>query len=183
MKFNCFRKKSFFADNFEKVVENLDQEDQKNYLYIRYLRILRKIENNSKRSTFWYFTLSTIVTVGSIVVPALISIQDEELQKKVYWPMWSISVSVTMSNAIIKLFNIDKNYITRNIKLDKFKSEGSTYLSQTDKYNIDDDKERFEEFVKNIEALKKQQIMEEFTQRSETSPLRTNKDPKKYNPV
>ena len=97
--------------------------------------------------------------------------------------MWSISVSVTMSNAIIKLFNIDKNYITRNIKLDKFKSEGSTYLSQTDKYNIEDDKERFEEFVKNIEALKKQQIMEEFTQRSETSPLRGNKDPKKYNPV
>ena len=82
MKLSCLRKKSFFADNFEKVVENLQQEDQKNYLYIRYLRILRKIENNSKRSTFWYFTLSTIVTIGSIVVPALISIQDEELQKK-----------------------------------------------------------------------------------------------------
>ena len=180
MKLNCFRKKSFFADNFEKAIENIEDENQKNYLYIRYLRILRKIENNSKRSTFWYFTFSSIVTVGSIIVPALISIQDETLQKKVYWPMWGISISVTLSNAIIKLFNIDKTYITRNIKLDKFKSEGSTYLSQTDKYNIDDSKERFEEFVKNIEALKKQQIMEEFTQRSETSPLRAKKDPKDY---
>ena len=170
----CFGR-SFFTNNFERAIQNYS-DDKKNYLHFRYLRIVRNLEMSTKRSAFWYYTLTSMVTIGSIMTPALISVQgrpteydssEEEAEKhanNVYWSVWGISILVTCSNAIIKLLDLDKTYITRNIRVNQLRSEGCMYLSKSGIYKIQDDDARFKEFVNNVEKIKNHQIVEEYTQ-------------------
>ena len=71
------------------------------------------------------------------------------------------------SNAIIKLFHLDKFYVTRNIRLNQFKSEGIFFLTKVPPYDNMSDQENFKLFVKNIEKLKREHILEEYTQNRE----------------
>ena len=170
----CFGR-SFFIEHIKNLISNLPEGHEKDFLKIRYLRVVQKLEESTKRSGFWYNSLTFVVTVGSILVPALISIQDRgtsyddtEEEKMVhsnniYWTVWGISLSVTISNALIKMLSLDKTYITRNIKLNQFKSEGAMFISKTGPYDIEDDTQRFRLFVQNIESLKKKQVLEEYT--------------------
>ena len=171
--------KSFFVDKFKHRVKALEDEEKKDYLNIRYLRVVSKLEESTKRTTFLYHSLSFVITVGSILVPALISVQDkstnavandnqiQEHSNNIFWSVWGISLGVTVSNAVIKLLSLDKSYITRNIKLNQFKSEGMLYFSKAGIYANENDNERFRIFVSNIEKLKRDQILEEFTQNQE----------------
>ena len=175
----CFGQ-SFFIDNFKRAVSDYSEE-KKNYITFRYLRVVRNLEMATKRSAFWYYTLSGIITIGSIMTPALISVQgrptdfdstEEEAKKhanNVYWSVWVISLAVTCSNAIIKLIDLDKTYITRNIRVNQLRSEGCMYLSKSGIYKISDDEVRFKEFVNNIEKIKNHQIVEEYTQHQNMS--------------
>ena len=170
----CFGR-SFFIEHIKNLISNLPEGHEKDFLKIRYLRVVQKLEESTKRSGFWYNSLTFVVTVGSILVPALISIQDRgtshddtEEEKmmhsnNIYWTVWGISLSVTISNALIKMLSLDKTYITRNIKLNQFKSEGAMFVSKTGPYDISDQQRRFKLFVDNIEALKKKQVLEEYT--------------------
>ena len=69
-----------FKRRFEVI---LSQEDEtlnnrsKDILRERYVNMVNKLEIHAKRASFWFLSLSTLTTVGSIVVPALISIQDK----------------------------------------------------------------------------------------------------------
>ena len=170
---------SFFAEQLEDYCRTLEEGDEKRFFKMRFNRMIKRLEEKTKRSSFWYYSLSGMVTIGSIIVPSLISIQDktfntnaekEDLEKhanNIYWCIWAISISVTLSNAFIKLLSLDKTYITRNLRLNQFKSEAMKYLSGADVYNIPDREIRFRTLVKNIEIIKRQQVLEEFTPQHE----------------
>lgn len=171
--------KSYFVEKYHKKVNKLTDDDMKDYMNIRYLRVVSKLEESTKRTTFLYHSLSFVITVGSILVPALISVQDkttnpvsdederQEHSNNIFWSVWGISLGVTVSNAVIKLLSLDKSFITRNIKLNQFKSEGVLYFSKAGIYATANEKERFRLFVSNIEKLKRDQVLEEFTQNQE----------------
>lgn len=82
-----------------------------------------------------------VVTVGSLVVPALLSIQtpgsksDWISTETLYWCTWAISLAVTMSNGILALFRIDKKYYSLNTVLEHLRSEGWQYLELTGRYS------------------------------------------------
>lgn len=158
-------KDSYFIRENNKRLKDVQDLEIKDYMKIRYLRVVDNLEKSSKSSSFLYHTLTGIVTAGTILTSSLITVQDKSRNNEgVYWGVWSISLSVTLSNAIIKMWALDKSYISRNIKLNQFKSEGSLYFSKAGIYNIEDDKERFKLFVSNIEKLKKEMIMDEYLQ-------------------
>jgi len=174
----CFGN-SYFANNLDEYTSRLREGDEKRFFKMRFNRLIRRLEESTKRSSFWYYSLSSMVTIGSIIVPSLISIQDktfdsqageEDIEKhanNIYWSIWSISISVTLSNAFIKLLSLDKTYITRNLRLNQFKSEVMKYLTASDIYNINDTNLRFRMLVKNIEMIKRQQVLEEYTPQHE----------------
>lgn len=143
---------------------------------MRYLRTLAKLDESTKRCGFWYTGLGSVVTVGSLIVPALISVQDRPVQSdadtedkaqhenNVYWTVWGISLAVTASNAIIKMLQLDKTYITRNIRLNQLKSEGTKYIACSGAYgDCATRDERFRLFTENVERIKAEQTLEEFT--------------------
>jgi hypothetical protein len=170
---------SFFANQLDDYADKLRDGDEKRFFKIRFNRMIRRLEESTKRSSFWYYLLSGMVTVGSIIVPSLISIQDktfdsqageEDIEKhanNIYWSIWAISISVTLSNAFIKLLSLDKTYITRNLRLNQFKSEIMKYLTSSDIYNIVDTDLRFRTLVTNIEMIKRYQVLEEYTPQHE----------------
>jgi hypothetical protein len=157
----CFGK-SFFVDNLRPKIIEIEDERKRDYLNIRYLRVVKRLEAVTKRTSMLYYLFSLNVTVGSLLIPPLLSVEEDT-----FWGIFSISLLVSGSNAIIKLFHLDKTYVTRNIRLNQFKSEGMLYLSKSGIYNIVNDDERFRLFVKNIEKFKREQIMEEYTQNRE----------------
>jgi len=58
---------------------------------------------------------------------------------------------------------LDKTYITRNLRLNQFRSETMKYITKTGPYATSDNVVRFNNFVKIIENMREQQILEEYT--------------------
>ncbi len=177
--------KSEFSSRFGQLVSMDDNEldpMSKQILKNRYINLVNAMEVASKRSSFWYSTFNTFTTVGSIIVPALISIQDRtfitdatdqdqiEHENGIYWATWGVSLMVTLSNALLRLFSLDKTYITRKIKSNHLKSEGWLFLELAGDYsNYDSHQDAFIHFCNQIEKIKTEQITEEYTFESSMS--------------
>lgn len=168
--------RSYFVDHLNDYIKSIkENEEEYRYFTYRFSRLIKRLEESTKRSSFWYYSLSALVTVGSILVPSLIAVQEkswkadansEEQQQhehNVYWSVWAISLSVTLGNAFIKLLALDKTYITRNLRLNQFRSEAMKYITKSARYAINDENQAFHLFVQNIERLREQQILEEYT--------------------
>lgn len=173
----CFGR-SYFTEHFRSVCSNLEEE-KRNFVNMRYLRLVKNLEESTKRSALFYYVFSALVTSGSILVPSLISIQDRtfnhdateieqsEHSNNIYWTVWGISITVTLSNAFIKLLRLDQTYISRNLRLNQLRSEGIMYLSSVGDYNVVDPDQKFRKFVDNVEKIKNMQMHQEFTQNGE----------------
>lgn len=173
----CFGK-SYFVHNFRTITSNLT-DIERNFINLRYLRLIKNLEETTKRSAFFYYIFSSIITTGSIIVPSLISIQDKAFKhdateterdshsNNVYWTVWGISLAVTFSNAFIKLLRLDQTFISRNLRLNQLRSEGIMFISGIGDYTSDDSHECFRKFVANIEKIKNLQMHQEFTQNGE----------------
>jgi len=171
--------RSEFSKRFNDLVSDNDNSlDQisKRILKARYINIVNNLEVSSKRASFWYLAFSYITTIGSIIVPALISVQDktfdfnstesgrQEHQNNVYWASWGVSLTVTLSNALLKLLSLDKIHITRKLRSSHLKSEGWLYLELAGDYTRFRTHQRaFIYFCNKIEKIKSEQIKEEYT--------------------
>lgn len=175
---------SEFSNRFGILVsmeDNKLNEMSKEILRKRYINLVNALEVGSKRSAFWFTTFNLITTVGSIIVPALLSIQDRTFQVNatdqaqdnhengIYWATWGVSLTVTLSNALLRLFSLDKTYITRKLKSNHLKSEGWLFLELAGEYsNFDNHQDAFVYFCNQIEKIKTEQITEEYTFESVT---------------
>lgn len=181
----CFGK-SYFIKNFRSITRTYEKEER-DYINLRYLRIVKNLETTTKRSAFFYYLFSSIVTTGSILVPSLISIQERPLKSnpsdsekqdhsnKVYWSVWIISITITFANGFMKLLRLDQTYISRNLRLNQLRSEGVMFISETGDYEGVTDRERFKRFVANVEKIKHQQMQQEYTQSDLTIERESNR--------
>ena len=134
----------------------------------RFISELINYNTKLNRYTRFYNFFRFNVTFGSLIVPALLSIQNNSNQTVAditYWSTWTISLLVTTCNGLIGLFSLDKNYIMYGLTLEKMKSEGWQFLQLSGKYvNLDTHDEAFPIFCKNIEDLKIKQIQLEYSE-------------------
>ena len=170
--------KSYFTEHFKFSCSNLEQS-KINFIDMRYIRLVKNLEESTKRSALFYYLFSSLVTTGSILVPSLITIQDRafrhdateieqnEHSNTIYWLVWGISIAVTLSNAFIKLLRLDQTYISRNLRLNQLRSEGIMFLSSVGDYELSDQDQKFRKFVDNVEKIKNMQMYQEFTQNGE----------------
>jgi hypothetical protein len=170
--------RTFFADNFMHMCSDLT-EPQKRFIKLRYIRLVKNLDQATKRSALFYYMFSGLVTIGSIIVPSFISIQNRafnydatetertEHSNNIYWSVWGVSIMVTFSNAFIKLLRLDQTYISRNLRLNQLKSEGIMFSTRTGHYKTPNTEDRFTRFVDSIEKLKNLQMHQEFTQNTE----------------
>jgi len=161
-------------------------EYRKELLKFRYLKILRDFQNRCRWYSWIFHNCRIIVSIGSLLVPALMSIQYSKdslfssilsFEIPIYWTTWGISLMVTIANGIYTLFKIDKRYYFLHSVYEKLQSEGYQYLSLTGKYSgrlnrtkrAPNHENQFIYFCHNIEKIKLSQVYEEFFKLSETS--------------
>lgn len=158
---------------FEEALELVELEPlQKAIIKQRYLPLLKGLRMQALRLAVFFHVSRYIITVGSLIVPALLSIQNTgsaQIDQKVYWATWVISLMVTISNGLMTLFKIDKHYFHLHTVREQLVSDGWQYLELTGKYsgfhtpNIR--ATHFNQFVffcHSIEKIRMKQIQEEY---------------------
>ena len=190
-----------FRSNYRKLTRDIIKkikltEYNKLVFKQRYVYMMEKLDAKRASTRLWYGIFTFIITLGSILVPALISIEDknilfpkndtqiktngnitdiitkittneqiQQLQSQVlFWTTFVISLLVTICNALLKLYSIDKIYIIRHLKYDELRREGWFFYTLTGeyaKYRTND--AAFRLFITRIEAIKSMLLHDELT--------------------
>jgi hypothetical protein len=179
----CWRTKaSYFKDALKKT-EDIS-ELQKVIIEERYVRLLESYERRCIRLSLIFHTARILITVGSLVVPALLSIQytntgssnpypdADSLSYRIYWTTWVLSLLVTTSNGVVNVFKLDKKYYFIHTTYQHLRSEGWQYIGLTGRYSIlanstATHSNQFIYFCHMIEKIKMKQVEEEYYKLSE----------------
>jgi hypothetical protein len=164
---------------FKTILQHLDLTPvQKEIIKTRYLDLLQGLQKRVRNHSIVFFMGHFIITVGSLFVPALLSIQNSDKEYAliggpfnvhIYWATFTISLLVTIWNGILTLFRIDKKYYFLNTILESLRSEGWQYMSLTGRYSghlirnkKPTHKNQFIHFTHYVEKIKMKQIEEEY---------------------
>jgi Protein of unknown function (DUF4231) len=161
---------------------------QKRILIIRFCGIIKHYRSRVRLVSCLFNIMRFIVTVGSLLVPALLSIQSPgsvsavTSSDTIYWSTWAVSLAVTMSNGILALFKIDKKYFTLNTVLEQLTSEGWQYLELSGRYSghfgdhihKPTHKNQFVFFCNSVEKIVMRQVEDEFYKVNEGTGSATN---------
>jgi len=151
----------------------------------RYINQIQFYKKKLNRYSTIYNIFRFNVTFGSLIVPALLSIQNTDnimLKDVTYWSTWALSLLVTTCNGLIGLFSLDKNYIMYGLTLEKMNSEGWQFVQLSGKYeDCDTHQEAYSLFCKNIEYIKIKQIQQEYAEGGKSKGLTTEKKEKQNN--
>ena len=175
--------KSQFKTDYKQTIEEIKEKDlsklNKMLLKKRFIPILKTMELEVKRVSTGFTLFQIVTTLGSIVVPALLSIEDRnlifnatELQDEyqthnLYWTTWAISIAVTVSNAFNQLLGLEKKYIIRNIHLSQMKKEGWSFLEKSGNIYGKDPLKTHNDLIsifwKRVETLRHNQIKNDLS--------------------
>jgi hypothetical protein len=121
------------------LVDETDLTDiQKKAIQVRVLSVVKRLRERLFRLTIGYTLLRTSTTVGSLLVPSLLAVQSNVDPMGAYWAMWGIGLVVSLSNAFVSLFRVDKNYFTVGDLIEKIESESWMYLTLSGRYKRED---------------------------------------------
>jgi hypothetical protein len=149
---------------------------QKQHIRARYINILENLKKRARKYSMVFFVGHFIITVGSLFVPALLSIQSSSTSFTlangtvipVYIITFIVSLLVTIFNGILTLFKIDKKFYFLHTTMERLRSEGWQYLGLTGRYSgrstdaPSTHENQFIFFSHQIERIKMSQVQEEF---------------------
>jgi hypothetical protein len=178
-----------YTKKINSIIDNLklpeDSEDNKEIIKSRFVEEVSYYEKKRDHTKRYYNIFRFIVTIGSIFLPAILSMGQmdptklpKNFDQVTYWSSWSISLMVTISNGFLQLFSLDKNYFNYSIVVEQLKTEGWQYFGLSGKYEDYDThtKEAYKEFCKAIENIKRKQIEQEFQGKGNNAKKKENKD-------
>ena len=147
------------------IVNNLEDltEFQKKIITKRYVKEVNLYSKRTHDYGCLYYILNLIVTIGSILLPALLAIQNNEnYREQIYWVAWIISLIITISNGIIQLFSVNNNYLIHNHVKEQLISEGWKYFQLSGTYQNLTHGTAFKMFCIKIEEIKSKQVKKEL---------------------
>jgi hypothetical protein len=129
------RRQDDIAPMFDQLTEltHLQRETIKS----RYRFLMREYCYRSRLYSFLFYLLRICMTVGSLVVPALLSLKgsSSESDTALYWLTWAISLAVTTSNGLLTLFKLDKRFFMIHAVTERLRSETWQYLTLGGRYS------------------------------------------------
>lgn len=172
----------YTSDTFRLALQKTNLEELKKIIIQeRFLQVLQTFESRCLRLDWFFHTLRIFVTVGSLIVPALLSIQysdtsggtnikdPESFAYEIYWATWVISLLVTTSNGVLSVFKVDKKYYFVHTTMEQLRSEGWQYLELSGRYSgfhtpgtKPTHENQFVYFCHAVEKIKMHQIEEEY---------------------
>ena len=164
---------------------DLDSETDRGILKSRFLSEVVDYERRKLKTKKYYDVFRFIVTTGSILLPAILSLGQMDPAKLpknfdqiTYWTSWTISLMVTASNGFLQLFSLDKNYFEYSLTTEQLKTEGWQYFQLSGKYEDDESHQAaYKAFSKSIENIKRKQVEKEYSGKGDVN---KNKKEKKF---
>jgi hypothetical protein len=157
-------------------IEQLDIDiDKKLIIRSRFLKLFYKYKYESNKYMYLFNTSRLIITLGSISIPSLLSIETILDKSTSFWFVWSISLIVSILNAYVSLFKIDKNYYSLTALYEQMNSEFWQYNSLCGRYsgfythNEPNHNNQFIYFMNNIEKIQMRSIEETYIKVSDNS--------------
>ena len=135
--------RSKFEREFLSLLRGLTIQQQ-NVISTRYLNVVSQYKSRSRCYDFSFHSGRFIVTVSSLFVPALLSIQYGSQDTNVdctykipviFWVTWSLSLTVTILNGLLGLYRIEKKYYLLHIILAQLLAEGFQYAELSGRYS------------------------------------------------
>lgn len=121
------------------IVETLElikiSDQQRTILKYRYTDLHKKARDHSQKYSFYFNYGKMCIVVGTILIPALLSIEYVLNKELIFWITWSISLSVSILNGFFSLYKIDRNYYMSHTLIEEFCSEFWQYASLTGRYS------------------------------------------------
>ena len=165
---------------FVRAIRDLQLADNKKEVLIeRYSLLVNELKNKTYSITIVFHTARIMITVGSLIVPALLSIQypsSGSINIVIYWSTWTISLLVTICNGLLALFKVDKQYYYLHTVREQLISDGWQYIELTGKYSgfytpklTPTHENQFIYFCHSVEKIRMRQIQEEYYKVSESS--------------
>jgi len=170
-------------ERYDIVLQAIQIDDnQKNSIRRRYVHLVHEFRARAFRYSLLFHMGHAIITVGSLIVPALLSVQytqsgtavspssSTEFQMQVYWATWVLSLLVTTFNGVLVLFKVDKHYYSLHTSLERLRSEGWQYLELTGRYSgvltrhaePPTHANQYQYFCHYVEKIKLKQIEDEY---------------------
>jgi hypothetical protein len=158
---------------FERALEHVHlSRVNKKILMERYNSLLLKMDNQALRLSISFHSSRCIITIGSLIVPALLSIQyttGTGTNLGIYWTTWVVSLLVTICNGLSTLLKIDKQYFHLHTVREQLISDGWQYLELTGKYSgfhtpghPPTHENQFIFFCHSVEKIRMKQIQEDY---------------------
>tara|TARA_A100001037_G_scaffold251134_1_gene234474 strand:+ start:982 stop:1887 length:906 start_codon:yes stop_codon:yes gene_type:complete len=179
-----------YANQINSIIDTLDLESEthRKILKSRFLAEVLRYEKRKDNTKKYYNVFRFIVTIGSILLPAILSIGQMDPAKLprnfdqiTYWSSWTISLMVTASNGFLQLFSLDKNYFEYAITTEQLKTEGWQYFQLAGKYEDDEThQEAYKPFCKSIENIKRKQVEKEFSGKGDVNKNKKGKKEKQF---
>ena len=161
-----------FSENVSGIIDDIElsRPYDKAIIKHRFLDEITYYEKKRDETKRYYNTFRFIVTTGSILLPAVLSMgqmDPAKLPKNFdiisYWFSWTISLLVTGSNGFLQLFSLDKNYFNYSMVVEQLKTEGWQYFGLSGKYeDYPNHQSAYKSFSKSVESIKRKQIEQEF---------------------
>jgi len=157
-----------FEQRIYPLIDNLKLDKyQKSILKKRYAKLVIQYEKSSRKIDCKYNSCRIIISVGSMILPTLQTIQNNEnvaeWKNEIFWAAIATSLGVMISNNLISMFTLDRRYIMYSITTEKLKSIGWKYFELSDMFSGKTHKENWVMFWNEVEKIKKLQMIAEFT--------------------
>lgn len=131
-------KKMVFSDNLDEIFDELNDLTplQRHTLKERFRFLMKEYRYRCLLYSLLFYMFRITMTVGSLAVPALLSIQSTPgTASFMYWITWSISLAVTTSNGIMTLFKLDKRFFMLHATAERLRSETWQYIQLSGRYS------------------------------------------------
>lgn len=149
----------------------------------RYLRLLESSFKRCRKMALIYNSNRITITIGSILVPAILSIQrtdylsNSEAAQALFWITWTVSLLVTVANGLLTMFKFDRKYYLFHAAFEQLKTEGWQYLALTGNYRGDTSlaathELQFNHFAHIVERIRMRQTEEEYVKLQDVAGIR-----------
>jgi len=142
--------------------------DDKLNLNSRFIYLIRKYKRYQKHYSISFNLGRLIVTIGSILVPSLLTSESVLDKSSIYWVVWTISLVISIINGYIHLFKLDKKYYSNMWIVENLACEFWQYRSLCGKYSgtytrsIPTHENQLVFFCNNIERLQVKNVEENY---------------------
>lgn len=157
---------------FDRLIDLSDQ--QKATIKERYRFLMAEYRRRLWMYALMFYMLRITMTVGSLTVPALLSLSVAPAQADfLKWLTWGISLAVTTANGLITLFKIDKRFFLLRSVAERLRTETWQYLSLAGRYSghygghKPTHANQYVYYTSQVERLRMRHIEEEFVRQAD----------------